>query len=156
MKIEIKNRWNGQIIFEGDFLSLKLAVEHCVKASVNLRAADLRAAYLRDANLSYADLSDAPFAVPNIDAQILARIETDGKLNMNNWHTCETTHCRAGWAIELAGSAGKTLEFIYGSEAAGNLIYAASRKGMKQPNFRASNEEALSDIKACAAKDPMP
>jgi uncharacterized protein YjbI with pentapeptide repeats len=186
MKIEIKNRWDGSLIYAGEHGSLKLAVEHCVSASVslydanlryaNLRDADLRDADLSEANLSAADLSEAnlsaanlsaanlsaanlsaaPFAVPHLDAQILAKIEAGAHLEMDAWHKCETTHCRAGWAITLAGSAGRTLEFLYGSEAAGNLIYAASRPGMKQPHFRASNDDALADIKACAAKDPLP
>jgi hypothetical protein len=146
MKIEIKNRWSGSLIYSGEHDSLKLAVEHCVRASISLR----------DADLSYANLSYAPFAVPHLDAQILAKIEAGAHLEMDAWHKCETTHCRAGWAIMLAGSAGRTLELMYGSEAAGNLIYAASRPGMRQPHFRASNEDALADIKACAAKDPLP
>ena len=29
---------------------------------------------------------------------------------MGSWHACETTHCRAGWAIHLAGKAGYDLE----------------------------------------------
>ncbi len=29
---------------------------------------------------------------------------------MKDWHTCETTHCRAGWIVHLAGERGKALE----------------------------------------------
>jgi hypothetical protein len=67
---------------------------------------------------------------------------------MEAWHTCQTTHCRAGWAIHLAGEAGATLEDYYGSAAAGALIYHASAGYI--PDFYASNEDALDDMKAHA------
>jgi hypothetical protein len=72
----------------------------------------------------------------------------DGALDMSTWHTCETTHCRAGWAITLAGESGKELEKRFGSNVAGALIYQAST-GMV-PDFFADNNEALEDIKRCA------
>ena len=58
MQIEIRNRWNWNLIFEGEFGSLKLAVEHCVKDSLNLSdsnlsGANLRGSDLRDSNLSH-------------------------------------------------------------------------------------------------------
>jgi hypothetical protein len=168
MKIEIKNRWNDSLIFSGEFISLKLAVEYCISTRIslsnadlrdaNLRAANLRAANLSDANLSNADLSDAPFAVPHLDAKILARIQSGGKLQMNCWHSCETSHCRAGWAVVVAGPAGRALEWMQGTHAAASLIYAASRPKDKIPDFAADldSEEVLSDIKKCAAADPLP
>ena len=67
---------------------------------------------------------------------------------MNTWHTCETTHCRAGWAITLAGSKGLELETKYGPNVAGCMIYRASTG--RVPNFYASNEAALADIRAQA------
>ena len=48
--------------------------------------------------------------VENLDAKILAAIDAGGSLDMGAWHTCQTTHCRAGWAIVLAGEKGKELE----------------------------------------------
>ncbi len=88
--------------------------------------------------------------VENLDAQILAAIESGGALQMNAWHTCETTHCRAGWAITLAGTAGKELETRLGPARAGAAIYRASAG--RVPHFYASNTDALADIKACAAR----
>ena len=38
-----------------------------------------------------------------------------------------------------------------GSAAAGALIYAVSRPGVPVPNFYASNDDALADMRACAA-----
>ncbi|CAB4218921.1 Pentapeptide repeat, partial [uncultured Caudovirales phage] len=121
--------------------------------------ADLRGAVLSEANLSGADLSGALKGVPvvpHIDAAILRAIGDGGHLDMGDWHKCETTHCRAGWAITLAGEGGAALEFAMGPAAAGSLIYAASRPGQKIPNFYASTDAALEDIKAGAAADPLP
>jgi hypothetical protein len=71
---------------------------------------------------------------------------------MKKWHVCQTTHCRAGWAIHLCGDAGYALEKAVGSSAAGALIYAKSRPDKPIPNFTASDEDALADMRACAAE----
>ena len=124
-----------------------------------LRGADLRGAYLRGADLRDADLRGADLSgaeiplLPNIDAAILEAVEKDGnKLDMGSWHTCQTTHCRAGWAIHLCGDAGYALEKAIGSSAAGALIYAKSRPDKLVPNFNASDEDAMADMRACAAE----
>lgn len=104
--------------------------------------------------------------VKDLDAEILKAIERGGKLNMDTWHgrpcpvlpgesrlraqACGTTHCRAGWAIHLAGEAGIALESIMGPEAAGKCIYLASTGFV--PDFYAGNEEAMEDIKRCAGE----
>jgi hypothetical protein len=89
--------------------------------------------------------------VERLDAKILERIEGgEGHLDMQSWHSCETTHCRAGWAIHLAGEAGYKLEATYGSQHAGAMIYRASTG--RVPHFFASNERALEDIRRCAAE----
>jgi hypothetical protein len=95
---------------------------------------------------------DVP-VVPNLDAKILEVVSKgDGVLDMANWHVCETTHCRAGWAIHLAGKAGYDLERKLGSaEYAGRAIYRASTG--RSPHFFATNERALEDIKRCAEED---
>ena len=127
----------------------------------NLGGADLGGADLRDADLRGADLSGADLGgadlrelikVPNIDAAILAAIGDDPSktFDMNSWHqktACGTTHCRAGWAITLAGPAGATLEAIYGASVAGAFIYAASDPERKIPDFYATNEDALADMR---------
>jgi uncharacterized protein YjbI with pentapeptide repeats len=113
-----------------------------------LSGADLRDAYLRDANLSGA------YAIPvveNIDARILAAVQGDvGSLEMSTWHTCETTHCRAGWAIHLAGAPGYALEKNLGANVAGALIYAASRPNQRIPDFFATNDDAMASLVADA------
>jgi hypothetical protein len=95
--------------------------------------------------------------VPNLDTRILEIIETGpGVLDMKGWHgrngdACGTTHCRAGWAVNLAGQKGLELEHKVGSEMAGRAIYLASTG--RCPYFFASNEDALADIKRCASEE---
>ena len=71
MKIEIKNRWSGNIIFSIETDTWKLAVEAAIKANADLRyadlrSADLRSADLRSANLRSADLSSADLRSANL------------------------------------------------------------------------------------------
>lgn len=75
-----------------------------------------------------------------------------GALDMSQWHTCDTTHCRAGWVVTLAGEAGAKLERRFGSLLAAMKIYDASCPGFKIApcRFFDSNEEALADIKRLA------
>lgn len=128
------------------------------------RCADLTGADLTGARLTRADLTGARLTgadltgadipvVPNIDAAMLAAVESNpNAFDMNAWHhPCSTSHCRAGWAIVLAGDKGAALEKQIGPAAAGALIYAISRPTLPVPDFYASNTAALADIKACAA-----
>ena len=108
---------------------------------------DLRGAYLRGA-----DLRDAVPVIPSLDSAILAAITKTGcSLDMGTWHTCETTHCRAGWAITLAGKEGAELEDRLGPAVAGALIYQASTG--RNPDFYASTEDALEDIRKGAERE---
>jgi hypothetical protein len=59
MNYQIKSRFKGAVLFEGEFGSLKLCVTAAVEASANLRGADLSGAYLRGADLRCACLRDA-------------------------------------------------------------------------------------------------
>ena len=57
---------------------------------------------------------------------MLEVVSAEGALDMRTWHTCQTTHCRAGWAVTLAGKAGKELEDRLSTPVAAMLIYKAS------------------------------
>ncbi len=61
MKFKISNRFDGSILFSGEFGSLKLCVEAAIKSKANLRYADLRSA-----NLQYADLHSADLRYANL------------------------------------------------------------------------------------------
>ena len=58
-KIQIKHRFSEKVIFEGEFPSIKDAVEEAVRQKVNLSNADLYNADLYNANLFNANLSNA-------------------------------------------------------------------------------------------------
>ena len=128
-------------------------------SKADLSKANLSFADLSKANLSFADLSKANLpgslrsllAVPDLDKHLLAAIEAgEGKLEMSQWHSdeCGTTHCRAGWAVVLAGAAGKTAESLVGTCAAGALIYEASYPGQRVPNFyHMDSAYVLADIR---------
>lgn len=61
IKIEIKNRWTGNILFEylSENNTIKKTVSEAIKSEANLRRANLRGANLRRANLCGADLYGA-------------------------------------------------------------------------------------------------
>jgi uncharacterized protein YjbI with pentapeptide repeats len=56
MRFEIKNRWNGSMIFECDADSLKLAVELAISKRISLRDSDLSGSDLSGSNLRGSDL----------------------------------------------------------------------------------------------------
>ena len=85
--------------------------------------------------------------VADLDKRMLEAAEA-GNLRMDRWH-CGTTHCRAGWAVIFGGDEGAKLEQALGSEIAGRRIYEAST-GRMAPDFFASNEAAIADIRRCA------
>lgn len=70
---------------------------------------------------------------------------------MSTWHTCDTTHCRAGWVVVLAGEPGRILEEQTTTIFAAMQIYNKSSEiKVAPPRFYESNEIALSDMKKCA------
>jgi hypothetical protein len=117
----------------------------------NLRGSNLRDSNLRGSDLSDSDLSGVPF-IENIHQTVYAAASVPPEaLNMSTRHTCETTHCRAGWVVTLAGAAGAAMEYCLGTAAAAALIYVKSDPKIEEiPNFYASNDEALADMKRLA------
>jgi hypothetical protein len=73
-------------------------------------------------------------------------------LAMDNWHTCEKTHCRAGWVVTLAGEAGKKLERFFDTPLAAMMIYDASSSlpQVSPVKFFDNNEDAIADMKRMA------
>ena len=69
---------------------------------------------------------------------------------MERWHSCGTTHCRAGWAVHLSGEAGYALEKFHGSALAGQLIYRESGYPISPVRFFETGAEALADMKRLA------
>lgn len=114
-------------------------------SEANLSEANLSGAALSAAVLSGADLSGANLRGANLqftsDPDLVKKVATaalvDGALDMEAWHTCETTHCIAGWAVELHPD-GKRLEKNSSTYLAGYLLLGED----SARHFFDSNEDA--------------
>lgn len=102
---------------------------HANLRNADLRNSDLNNTDLRNADLRYilfrcADLTNvkglpiAADAPERLKAVASAALQCDA-LNMDAWHTCDTQHCIAGWAVDLAGEPGRIIESMMGTEIAG-------------------------------------
>lgn len=70
---------------------------------------------------------------------------------MSTWHTCNTTHCRAGWVVTIAGKEGKELEKFHNTELAAMLIYRENSPLKVNPaRFYDTNDAAMEDMKRMA------
>ena len=116
-----------------------------------LAGADLRGADLSGTNLEFTHLINADLKGAKIDYQIqdgllqqIAKIilENPKSLEMGSWHTCETTHCLAGWACYLNPVA-KELEETHGVEIAGLLTLGYEAHAY----FFKKNEEVIEWLK---------
>ena len=167
MKFDVLNRFTGNVKFTAEIdceqdtprsLKLGLAVQWAVKTEADLTRADLTCANLTEANLTEADLTWANLTwadwvpkIKNIHQTVYEAASKPKALEMADWHTCETTHCRAGWVVHLAGNAGRVMEGVYGTGSAAALIYMVSDPSMKRvPNWTDTNENALADMKRLA------
>jgi hypothetical protein len=90
--------------------------------------------------------------IENIHQRVYAAVSTPNALNMAAWHTCDTTHCRAGWVVHLAGEAGYALERFHNTPLAAQLIYEASGYKINPGRFYDSDADALADMKNLAGK----
>jgi hypothetical protein len=77
----------------------------------------------------------------------LAACSGDNALDMRKWHTCNTTHCRAGWVVHLAGEAGYALERFHNTALAAQLIYRESGSPISPVRFYDTDEEAMADMR---------
>ena len=99
---------------------------------------------------SAGDLEIAVNGQQTLTMKLTMKGQTDGKLEQENWHTCNTTHCRGGWVVRLAGKAGYELERFHGTLLAAQLIYRESGSPINPCRFFDSNEEAMADMKRLA------
>ena len=130
--MKILNRWNSEVILEVEGDTLRDAdLSDANLSDANLRDANLRDADLSGANLSDANLRDAVIDIPfTPDPDLLHKVaaaalqDANGytpHLKMDKWHTCETTHCIAGWAIHLHPE-GKVIEHFTSPYLAARLL----------------------------------
>lgn len=106
-----------------------------------------------DIVLCGARIADAP-VIPDIHKAVYDAASQPDALEMSDWH-CGTAHCRAGWAITLAGEAGRTLEEKIGTANAAYLIYAASDPARPVPDFYCGNDTALDDMRRMAETEEV-
>ena len=78
MKIKIKNRWNGNIIYACETENLKMAVEMAVKLKINLSGSDLRRSNLRGSNLRGSNLSESDLSRSNLSESDLSGSNLSG------------------------------------------------------------------------------
>jgi hypothetical protein len=89
--------------------------------------------------------------IENIHQKVYEAASQPEALNMHQWHACNTTHCRAGWVVHLAGAAGRKLEAHTSTLFAAMQIYGASSNINVSPvRFFEDNATALEDMKKCA------
>jgi hypothetical protein len=139
---------SGAVLSDADLRGADLS--GAVLSDADLSGAVLRGADLRGAVLSGAVLRGAPI-IPDIHRRVYEAASQPGALDMGDWHTCDTTHCRAGWVVALAGEEGQKLEDEIGTAGAATLIYLASDPKLDRfPNFYTNNAEALADMKRLA------
>ena len=80
MKLVIVNRWNGNVMIEGEFDDIKSLINAFPDANLsgaNLSYVDLSGANLRRANLSGADLSGADLSGANLSGANLSGADLD-------------------------------------------------------------------------------
>jgi hypothetical protein len=90
--------------------------------------------------------------IENIHQRVFEAASQPKALNMGDWHTCDTTHCRAGWVEFLAGPEGKALAEKTSTLFAAMQIYKKSSPEIRvyPPRFFEDNATALADMKKCA------
>ena len=80
IKIEIRNRWTGSVVFEytKEKNTIAETVLEAIRRGANLRCADLRCANLSDANLSGANLYGANLSDANLSDAYLYGADLSG------------------------------------------------------------------------------
>ena len=93
--------------------------------------------------------------IPDIHKRIYEAASRKGNtLDMSTWHTCETTHCRAGWVVHEAGNAGYALEAQTSTLFAAMQIYKNSGYEISPVRFFDTSSEAMADMKRLAESEP--
>jgi hypothetical protein len=92
--------------------------------------------------------------IENIHQKVYEAASKKGALDMSDWHTCDTTHCRGGWVEVLAGEAGKKLAKQTSTLFAAMMIYKASSPiRVNPPMFFVDNDTAMKDMERCADEE---
>ncbi len=127
IKISIKNRWTGSIIFEYSSVENTLAktVLEALKGGADLRGADLRGADLRGADLRGADLREADLREANLCGANLCGANLR-EANLREANLREANLCGAN----LCGAN------LYGADLYGANLYGAN---LREANLYGAN-----------------
>ena len=124
IKIEIKNRWTGSVLFEYEKENniLRDTVEEAIKEGADLEGADLEGANLREANLEGANLKGANLrganlAIANLEGAFLRGANLEGA-NLKRVNLAAAN-------LAIANLEGADLEgaFLKGADLEGAYIY---------------------------------
>ena len=95
-----------------------------------------------------------PPKIEKIHTAVYQAASKPNAFDMSKWHTCDTTHCRAGWVVTLAGEKGKALEAKTSTLFAAMMIYKnSSTIKVSPPRFFEKNDVAMDDMKKCAEQE---
>lgn len=134
MKFQIKNRFSGNVLFEAETDSLKLAVEMAVKQKTDLSGANLSGANLYEANLSGAYLRDCNLRYSNLSGSDLRGSD----LRYSNLSDCILRYSNLSGAnlyeayLRGADLSGADLSGAYLSGANLSGVYLRGAKGYSQ------------------------
>ena len=132
IKIEIRNRWTGSVVFEytKEGNTITETVLDAIRRGADLRGADLRDANLRDANLRDANLCDADLCDANLCGANLCGADLYGA-NLYGADLCGANLCGA----DLYGAN------LYGADLCGADLCDANLRGanLRDANLRGAN-----------------
>lgn len=120
----------------------------------NLQDADLRGAEMSNCELSGARLGGSMLLEVEAKPDLVSRIyrvvkDQPERLDMTTWHTCDTTHCLAGWAVSLHPQ-GESLVSKLTIDPAAAIIFNACCGEV--PNFYSSKRAAMQWLERVAAR----
>ena len=120
IKIEIRNRWTGSVVFEytKEGNTITETVLDAIRRGANLSDADLCGAYLRGANLYGADLRDADLCGANLCDANLYGADLRGA-NLCGANLCDANLCGAKGCYLSCPTEGS---FIGWKKASGHIV----------------------------------
>ena len=120
IKIEIKNRWTGNILFEylSENNTIKKTVSEAIKSGANLRGANLRGADLCGANLCEANLCEADLREADLCGANLCEANLC-EADLREADLCEANLCGAKGAYMACPTDGS---FIGWKKASGYIV----------------------------------
>ena len=154
IKIEIRNRWTGSVVFEytKEGNTITETVLDAIRRGANLRDADLRDADLRDANLCDADLRDADLRDADLrDANLCDADLCDANLcgaNLCDADLCDANLCDANLCDANLRDADLRGANLCDANLRGANLYGADLRGT---DLRGAN---LRDAKGCYLSCP--